>query len=277
MGNLPDILTDGDLRLRPMSADDLTLVTAHFNDKRVTRWLAAVAQPFGPEAAHELLAHGMHSGENLRVIEYHGRLVGGLCIGASLWYWLAPEFWRQGLMRRALELVITARFTSTAPPLIATAHAENTASRELLTGLGFSISPAPRRMFFHGTETSEPCRDYVMAPEQWHLLHPLTFRAGDLSFRPARQQDTPVLAQMLTAAGPVPWPEREALPGFIEEHRYRGAGQGLFVMSDSNRRSVGMALLTVADPQLCFLSEGEDNRYRVQVMDDLARTFATRS
>ncbi|GLO69938.1 hypothetical protein MACH17_14550 [Phaeobacter inhibens] len=275
MEKLPDILTDGDLRLRPLTAADLTVVTAHFNDIRITRWLAAVAQPFGPEAARELLAHGTYPGENLRVIEHHDRIVGGLCVGTSLWYWLAPEFWRQGLMRRALKLIITARFIGAAPPLTATAHVENTASRELLTGLGFSIFPAPRRMFFHSTQTSESCRDYVMAPEQWHLLHPLTFRAGNLSFRPARQQDTPALAQMLSTAGPGPWPETESLTGFIEEHRYRGSGQGLFVMSDDNRRNVGMALLTITGPQLCFLSEVEDIRHRVQVMDGLASILHT--
>ncbi|MBY6141976.1 GNAT family N-acetyltransferase [Leisingera daeponensis] len=277
MDSLPEILTKGDLRLRPLTAADQTVVTGQFNDIRVARWLAAVAQPFGPEAARQLLAHGAHPGENLRIIEYQNKVAGGLCIGASLWYWLAPEFWRQGLMRRALKLAITARFANAGPPLIATCHADNTASRALLTGLGFSLCPAARRMFFHGTQTSEPCLDYVMAPEQWHLLHPLILLAGNLSLRPARQQDAPTLARMLPTTKSAHWPESEALPGFIEEHRYRGPGQGLFVISDDNRRSVGMALLTKTGPRLCFLSEAEDIRYRVQVMDGLASAFAAGS
>jgi len=277
MDSLPDILTEGDLRLRPLTAADLTVVTGHFNDIRIARWLAAVARPFGSEAAHQLLAHGAHPGENLRIIEYQDRMAGGLCIGASLWYWLAPEFWRQGLMRRALKLAVAARFASAGPPLSATCHAENIASRTLLTGLGFSLCPAARRMFFHGTQTSEPCRDYVMAPEQWHLLYPPTFMAGNLSLRPARQQDAQTLARMLPTTGSGPWPESEALPGFIEEHRYRGPGQGLFVISDDNRRSVGMIFLTITGPRLCFLSEAEDIRYRAQVMNGLASAFAAES
>lgn len=183
MESLPDILTNGDLHLRPITDADLPSVTEHFNDTRVARWLAAIAQPFGPEDAHALLAHGAHTGENLRIIEHGGDMAGGLCIGASLWYWLAPAFWRKGLMRRALTLAIAARFAQTGPPITATCHVDNVASGALLTGLGFAPSPAKRRMFFHGSQSSEPCRDYVLAPEQWHLLHPPTFTAGTLSLR----------------------------------------------------------------------------------------------
>ncbi|MDK3075023.1 GNAT family N-acetyltransferase [Sedimentitalea sp. JM2-8] len=277
MGALPNILTDGDLRLRPLVREDLAPVTGHFNDARVSRWLAAVVQPFGPEAAHELLAHGAHPGENLRIVEHQGVLAGGLCLGASLWYWLAPEFWRRGLMRRALTRAVAARFTTTAPPLVATCHVDNSASRALLTGLGFSLCPAKRRMFFHGTQTSEPCRDYLLAPEQWHLLHPPCFTAGDLSLRPATQKDAPTLALMLPTTGHGPWPACEALPGFIEEHRCRCPGQGLFVIADDNRRNIGMALLGANVPQLRFQSEAEDIRYRAQILHGLTTVFAAGS
>lgn len=213
MDKITDRLTDGDLHLRPLDKADLTAITGHFNDARVARWLAAVARPFGPEAAQELLEHAAHPGESLRVIELGGKVAGGLCIGASLWYWLAPEFWRQGLMRRALKLAIAARFANMGPPVTATCHADNMASRALLTGLGFSRCPAKRRMFFHGTQTSEPCCDYVMSPEQWHLLYPPVFAAGVLSLRPARQQDAPALAQMLPVRDKGPWPTVKNCPG----------------------------------------------------------------
>lgn len=271
---LPDILTEGDLRLRPLTEADLTDVTGHFNDTRVARWLAAVPRPFGSEAARDLLAHGAHPGENLRVIENHDVVVGGVCIGASLWYWLAPEFWRRGLMRRALTLAIASLFARAGPPVSATCHVENAASRALLTGLGFAPCPVKRRMFFHGPQTSEPCLDYLLAPEQWHLLHPPTIAAGNLSLRPARQKDAAMLALMLPTPASGPWPENDALPGFIETYRYRRPGQGLFVVVDDNRRSIGMALLTATDQQLRFLSEAEDIRHRAQVIHGLACTFA---
>lgn len=273
MGRFPDIVTDGDLHLRPLIHADLTLVSRHFNDERVSRWLAAVVQPFGPEAAQDLLTHSSDPGENLRIIEYQGKVTGGLCIGASLWYWLAPEFWHQGLMRRALTLALAARFASAVPPLIGTCHEDNLASRALLSGLGFSLCPAAKRMFFHSTQKSEPCRDYLIASEQWHLLHPPVFAAGEVTLRPAQQKDARTLAFMLPTSKGGPWPEHEALPDFIERHRYRGLAQGLFVIVDENRRNIGMVLLAADELHLCFLLQADDIRHRGRVIDGLAGAF----
>ena len=122
-------------------------------------------------------------------------------------------------------------------------------------------------MFFHSTQKSERCRDYVMAPEQWHLLHPPSIVAGSAKLRPARQKDIPTLARILPAAGPntTPWPKTEALPAFIETHRFRGRSQGLFVVMDENRRTVGMALIQGSNGQVCFLSEEDGARHRAGV------------
>lgn len=258
MDDFPEILDDRDLRLRPLAGTDLPEIARHLNDPRVARWLAAVTQPFDPA---ELLRHGAHPGENLRVIVSSDAVIGGLCLGASLWYWLAPEFWGHGHMQRALTLAIRARFARSAPPIVATCHEDNAASRALLTRLGFAPLPNTRRMFFHGTQRSEPCRDYLLAPEQWHLLHPPTFPAGRTTLRPAAQKDAPALALMLPRAGQGPWPEAETLPGFIETHRFRGGEKGLFVIVDENRRTCGMALIG-KDPHMRFLSDEDDAKHR---------------
>ncbi len=270
MDRFPEILEEGDLRLRPLAIADMPEISRQLNDARVARWLAAVQQPFGSEAADELLAHGLNPGENLRLIERGGSVAGGLCIGRSLWYWVTPDCWGRGLMRRTLELAIAARFAHPAPPLAATCHEENVASRALLVGLGFAPCSAKRRMFFQSTQKAEPCRDYMMAPEQWHLLHPPVFKVGTATLRPAQQKDAPALALMLPRVGGNLWPEAVTLPDYIEIHRFRGPARGLFVIVDDNRRSIGMALVENNRGEVCFLSEDDSTRHRTQMEAVLA-------
>lgn len=267
MSDFPDVLQQDDLRLRPLTEQDLPEVAAQIGDSRVAPWLATVAQPFDAAAANALLAHSRHPGEDLRLIERDGAVAGGICMGHALWYWLAPTYWGQGLMQRALLLAVAARFARPAPPLIATCHEDNSASRAVLSRLGFAPSPIGRKMFFHSTQRAEPCRDHLMAPEQWHLLHPPSVTAGSATLRPARQQDAATLARMLprASAGAAPWPEAEALPDFIEAHRFRGSPQGIFVIEDDNRRSVGVALIHEDGGHVCFLSEEDEARHRAIV------------
>lgn len=257
-----DVLDDGDLRLRPITASDIPAISEQLSDLRVARWLAAVPHPFTSAAAEEVLAFGLHPGENLRMIEQAGAPLGGLCIGSSLWYWLTPDRWGEGHMRRALRMAITAHFARSAPPLIATCHVENAASRGLLGSFGFAPRPANRRMFFQSTRKAEPCKDYFLAPEQWHLLNPPEFTSGQTVLRPAQQKDTPALARMLPCARPDPWPDPEALPAFVEKHRFRGPVRGLFVIVDDNRRTVGMALIGKDGFSICFASPEDDARHR---------------
>lgn len=262
MQELPDVLEDGDLTLRPPARSDLSDLSRQLNDGRVARWLAAVSQPFD---AGELLEHEQDPGESVRLIERDAKVIGGLCIGGSLWYWLEPDHWRQGVMRRALRLAMAARFSQPAPPLYATCHVDNVASCALLSDLGFARLPTRRRMFFHGTRTSESCRDYLMAPEQWHLLNPPKLVADTAVLRPARQNDAAALTHMLPGRDHDSWPDANALPDFIETHRFRGNATGLFVVVDKDRRTVGMALVDNGRPKLRFLDATEASRHSASV------------
>ncbi|MAC81602.1 MAG: hypothetical protein CML66_26475 [Rhodobacteraceae bacterium] len=272
MPHFPDLIDTGGLRLRPLTrADidtDIDTIARQLRDPRVGRWLAAVAQPFGAAEAKALLDHADQDDVHLRGIERDGKLVGCLCIGATLWYWLAPEQFAQGIMRQALTAAIAARFATPAPPITATCHEDNAASRALLQRLGFGLSPARRRMFFHGTGRAEPCRDYILAPEQWHLLRPPAIDIAGLTLHPARQTDMAVLARVPSAPGP--WPDGATLAGFIETHRFRGAGHGLFVIRDGNRRDIGLALVHAGETAVCFVSAEDDSRHRTHVEAALA-------
>ncbi|MEM8957117.1 MAG: GNAT family N-acetyltransferase [Pseudomonadota bacterium] len=270
MSEFPEVLEQDDLRLRPLRERDLPDVASQIGDDRVAPWLAVVVRPFDAAQASALLAHSRHPGEDLRLIELDGTVAGGLCMGHALWYWLAPAHWGRGLMQRALNLAITARFARSAPPLIATCREDNVASRALLVRLGFAPSPGSRRVFFQSTQQAEPCRDYLMAPEQWHLLHPPVFASGGTTLRPARQNDAATLARMLPPASQTgPWPKAEDLPGFIETHRFRGPPEGLFVILDDNLRSVGMTLVRDKGTELRFLSIEDETRHHAEVAEAL--------
>ena len=273
----PDTLEDRDLRLCPMTDAHLPEVSRQLNDARISRWMAAVAQPFDAAAGRALLAHGQHPGEDLRVVEHAGKVVGGLCIGASLWYWLAPEAWGQGLMRRALGLVLPAHFAGNVPPLVATCHQDNAASRGLLTDLGFALCPARRRMFVQATERSEPCRDFLMAPELWHLLHPPRIDLGPptspLTLTPAKPGDAPDVARLAAHLRDRPWPQEDDPGDFIEAHRFRGGACGLFLIRDAHRCCIGMALLTDEGLHLTFRSAGDAAQHRSAVIAGLSAEF----
>lgn len=266
----PQYLQTGAVRLRPLLERDLSEIARQLSDERIAPWLAAVPQPFGPADAAALRDHAQQPREHVRILEVDGAQAGCLCVGAGLWYWLAPAFHGRGVMGKALTAALRAWFAATAPPLVATCRQDNAASRALLTGLGFARSPRPRRMFFHGSGRAETCFDYVIAPEQWHLLHPPKHRLGKLVLRPARQKDAPTLARMLPRSA-APWPTAEALPAFIERHRVRIRTIGLFIVEDDTTRSVAMALLPAdAPPAFRFLSDEDAHRYA----DALAQALA---
>tara|TARA_R110001583_G_scaffold195257_2_gene371129 strand:+ start:200855 stop:201751 length:897 start_codon:yes stop_codon:yes gene_type:complete len=260
-----------DFVLRQVQKKDLPTLIQQLNDPRIAPWLAALPQPFGPSDVDALLAHGQHPDEHLFIVEHGGAVAGCLCIGASLWYWLDPAFWGRGLMHQALERAVTAHFAALAPPLSATCHTDNAASQTLLTRLGFSPAPTLRKMFFQSTQSAEFCRDFVMTPEQWHLLHPPLIALNDVCLRPAEQKDAVTLVRMLPHAGSPIWPAPETIRAFIETHRFRGPPRGLFVILDAHRRSLGMALLTENTPALRFLSEEDATRHQDQISAALAQ------
>lgn len=246
MHPFPEQIEAGAALLRPLERADLGDLVAQLGAPETARWMAAIRLPFGPAEAEEILALGQDPARRVRAITCAGRLVGGLGLVPDVWFWLAPEARGRGLMRAALGAAIAAQFARAAPPLLATCRADNAASRAVLAELGFSRRPVGRRMFFASEGGGRPCLEYVLTPEQWLVLHPPALRWGDLALRPAVQKDAPALMQMLPAAGDPAaglWPRPEALGAFIETHRCRVPGCGLFVAQDAVRGAVGMVLL----------------------------------
>lgn len=272
MGSFPDRIAADDLLLRPMAAGDLPQVARQLGDPGIARWMAAIRLPFGPAEAEEILALGRDPAQRLRVIERDGAVIGCLRLCPDLWFWLDPPAQGKGIMARALHLAITAHFAHAVPPLLASCRDDNTASRALLGRLGFARMASPRRMFFHAEGAARPCHDHVMAPEQWRLIHPPVIARGTLTLRPATQKDAPALMPILPRAGDPgggPWPQPDALAAFIERHRHRAPGQGLWVLEDRHRRVIGMALAGPGAPLSRFLTAEDAARHGPDLGDVL--------
>lgn len=257
MNDFPDRLETGEILLRPMAESDRPTLIRQLGDPQIARWMAAVRQPFGPDEANEILTIGRDPARRIRVLETGGAMVGCLCLSPDLWFWLDPAAQGRGLMARALRTAISALFSTPAPPLLATCRDDNAPSQALLSALGFSRMPEGKRMFFQGEGRALPCHGYVMTPEQWLLLHPPVLCHGTLTLRPAQQKDAPMLPRSRSDAGL--WPRDVASGAFIETHRCRTPGRGLFTLEDTDRRIVGMVLLdgTTTPPALYHTPQDE--------------------
>ncbi|ETA52074.1 GNAT family N-acetyltransferase [Ponticoccus alexandrii] len=263
MNVFPETIATDEIRMRPLVTGDTPTILRQLGDPDTARWMAAVKHPFGLAEAEEIQAIGQDPERRLRVIERGGVMIGCFCLIPDLWFWMDPAFRGQGLMSRALHAAITAHFATLAPPLLAICREDNQASRAVLTSLGFSRKRQGRRMFFQSEGRALPCLGHVMTPEQWMALNPPVQLCGPATLRPATQRDAPGLVHLLPRRGEdVGWPAPEALSGFIEEHRCRQPGRGLFVVMDDHRRLVGMVLRSgTVTGAVRFLSPKDAERY----------------
>jgi len=255
-------------RLRPFGNDDLAAIIVQLGDPRVAEWLAAIRQPFDISQAEEFLAFSADPAQRVFALDQDGVVIGGLCLGDALWYWLAPSHWGHGYMARALRAALADHFAVPTPPLTATCREDNTASLSVLRRVGFSAAPMTRRMFFHGAGTSYLCRDHMMTPEQWHVLNPPHLQGPRISLRPARQADLASVQRLLQGQPRCDkWPGQDEtkVRHFLETHRFRGAGTALWIIENEERCVLGMVLCDGGRPALRFSTAKDRDRLLSEV------------
>ncbi len=240
------------VELREFLEADIPFVMEHLNTTDIAQWLAAVPFPFERHHVALLTETQDETPSRLYSIAVDDRFAGCLSIGVNTWFWLAAEFRGKGIMGHALIQAISTYFAQNGPPLYATARADNAASHALLNRIGFSALPKARRMFFQSAGTSYACTDFVLAPEQWALLHPPVIVVGQAKIRPAVQKDAEGLALFLPDGAP--WADGNLLT-FIERSRFRGGFAGLFVIHDDNRQMIGAALAQAGEILTTFVSQ----------------------
>jgi ribosomal-protein-alanine N-acetyltransferase len=148
----PFFLTSERLGFRTWRADDLELAVALWGHPEVTRFISAGGAPLSRADIEARLAREMASQDEHGLQYWPIFLVDGGghagCCGLrpyrperavhELGVHIHPAFWRRGLAREAARAVIAHAFDRLgASALFAGHNPDNTASRELLRGLGF--------------------------------------------------------------------------------------------------------------------------------------------
>lgn len=257
---LPPDLDAAPYRLQRLCPSDQSAMITQLSDARVATWLAAVPTPFGPRDADELLAFASDPAQNIWSIRLDGQMIGCLCLGQRLWFWVAPAHWGQGVMSTVLAQVLPLYFQRSAAPLEATCREDNAASQALLCKMGFSRAPTTRRQFFAGLGRAAPCVDYALTTEQWFFLNPPQGQIGPLTLRALGRADDEDLRQFLARQPAADLPALhtpEARLGWIDAQRYRGGPQLTALLRNDERRICALVMFgpdttpqIVADPDM---------------------------
>lgn len=130
--------------------EDLPDLVEFANNEDISRNLTdAFPFPYTEENGRRFIEFARSTKDLIYAIDKDGLAIGGVGIHpktnvyrftAEVGYWLAQPFWRQGIMRKALGLLINIAFTQTElQRLEASVYDYNTASQALLKSLGFSL------------------------------------------------------------------------------------------------------------------------------------------
>lgn len=153
----PLTLSDDVIELSRPEADDLDDITTACQDPEIAAWVT-VPSPYTRDDAEGFVTHvvepGWASGRELTwAIRRDGRLMGmiglvGIADGsAEIGYWVAPWARRQGLLRRAVALVVEHAFAPDGQDLVRLswhAYTGNWPSRRVAWGAGFRYEGVAR-------------------------------------------------------------------------------------------------------------------------------------
>lgn len=170
-----------DFILRPWRREDTADVAKYADNEKIARNLRDVfPHPYTLADAENFINSCLEADESrqmFRAIEVEGRAVGSiaLCRGsdvyartAELGYWLAEDYWGQGIMTRAIRQICEEGFTrwDDLVRIYAAAYAHNTASRRVLEKAGFTLEGILRQSVFKRNEVCDSCM-YALLREEW--------------------------------------------------------------------------------------------------------------
>ena len=142
------------LLIRELQEEDLADLVGQVDNLNVSRYLALVVNPYTDEDGKWFINHckeerAKDPRENYEmVIEFEGKLVGIVSLTkidhfngtGSIGYWLAEEFWRQGIMSEAANEMLRFGFEDLGLRRInCTAFVENEGSNAVIKKLGFEF------------------------------------------------------------------------------------------------------------------------------------------
>ena len=125
------------LVLRPHRASDAAALVALIGSESVSRWLPRVPHPYTVADAEAFMSRERREDEAL-AITLDDKLIGGCGIYEELGYWLGEPFWGHGYATEAATALVDRYFAHTQDNLMSGHRTGNSASRRVLTRLGFS-------------------------------------------------------------------------------------------------------------------------------------------
>lgn len=158
--------------LRPWRREDVEDVLRYANNDKIARNLRNIfPYPYIRTDAETFIESCVAADETrqmFRAIEAEGRAVGSIALSrggdvyartAELGYWLAEEFWGQGIMTQAVRQICEEGFElwDDLVRIYAEPFAHNTASRRVLEKAGFTLEGVLRRSVFKRNEVCDSC------------------------------------------------------------------------------------------------------------------------
>ncbi len=144
--------------------DDVDGLIKHGNHPNITRFMSdGFSNLFTPEKAKAFIEYANTGNNKLyRTIDINGEASGGIgillqpdmyCKNAELGYWLAEPFWRQGIISRAIPMMVKEAFETFAINRIyAVPFSNNPASHRVLEKAGFSLEARHEKKVYKNGE-----------------------------------------------------------------------------------------------------------------------------
>jgi len=153
-----------DIKLRKWSEADLDSLVKYANNRNIAKWLTnGFPHPYSHEDGRAYLT--LIANDNptkVFAIEVNGEAVGSIGIfpqsdihakSAEMGYWLAEEYWGQGIMLKAIEEIIAYGFqTFDIVRIFARPFSTNLKSQRLLEKAGFSLEARLKKALFKNGE-----------------------------------------------------------------------------------------------------------------------------
>lgn len=146
-------------KLRPWKISDAEHLAKYANNKNIADCLRdGFPHPYTINDAKNWIKNNLTNKNLLLAIEINNEPVGSIGIiyqndihrrGAEIGYWLAEEFWNQGIMTEAIKILIQHVFNNSDIIRIhAGVFASNTASSKILKKAGFKLEAIHKKAVF---------------------------------------------------------------------------------------------------------------------------------
>jgi len=153
-----------DFNLRPWNKRDVESLIKYGNNPHITRFMSdGFSTLFTVEKATAFIELANSGNDKLyRTIEINGEASGGIGVmiqtdiyrkNAELGYWLAEPYWGNGIISRAIPLIVEKAFqTFDINRVYATPFATNNASQKVLEKAGFKLEACHEKKVFRDGE-----------------------------------------------------------------------------------------------------------------------------